>query len=116
MKHTVVLARWLFGAVLLLAACAPATPTPSGGAVTPREPEALPQAEQRLVIAMGSIFTNLDSHFSIGRAATRYGLFETLVGQKSDGSVMPVLATSWKLVNDTTWQFTLAQGRIWHDG
>src|SRR6266478_4978595 len=28
----------------------------------------------------------------------------------------PMLATSWKVVNDTTWEFTLRQGVKFHDG
>jgi peptide/nickel transport system substrate-binding protein len=34
----------------------------------------------------------------------------------ADSSVMPRLATSWKLIDKTTWQFTLQKGVKFHDG
>ncbi len=41
---------------------------------------------------------------------------EHLVDRDPDGKLIPSLATSWSLINDTTWQFTLRKGVIFHNG
>lgn len=41
---------------------------------------------------------------------------EHLVDRDLDGKLIPSLATSWSLINDTTWQFTLRKGVIFHNG
>lgn len=57
----------------------------------------------------------MDPQLSIGDT-TRDGVFEGLVGQDNKGKVIPALATSWKNIDEKTWQFKLAQGRKFHDG
>ncbi|MGE5509104.1 MAG: glutathione ABC transporter substrate-binding protein [Chitinophagales bacterium] len=42
-------------------------------------------------------------------------IFETLLLRDDDG-LKPRLATSWKMVNDTTWRFELRKGVKFHDG
>ena len=42
--------------------------------------------------------------------------YETLTYLSPDGTVMPGLATAWKSVNGSTWQYTLRQGVTFHDG
>lgn len=41
---------------------------------------------------------------------------ETLVGAAADFSLTPQLATSWKNVDANTWEFTLRDGVLFHDG
>lgn len=41
---------------------------------------------------------------------------ETLVGTEDDFSLKPLLAESWKMINDTTWEFKLREGVKFHNG
>src|SRR5688572_19875869 len=43
-------------------------------------------------------------------------IYDTLVMRDKDLKVIPGLATSWELVNPTTWRFKLRQGVKFHDG
>ncbi len=42
-------------------------------------------------------------------------MYDTLVWWE-DGKIVPQLATSWKLVDDLTWEFTLRKGVTFHNG
>lgn len=41
---------------------------------------------------------------------------ETLVGADADFSLVPGLATGWRQINDTTWEFDLRKGVQFHNG
>ncbi len=43
-------------------------------------------------------------------------MYEALVTRVPDGSIAPQLATEWRLVNPTTWRFTLRQNVRFHNG
>ena len=43
-------------------------------------------------------------------------MHDLLVQRARDQSLVPSLATSWQVVNDTTWRFTLRSGVRFHDG
>lgn len=44
-------------------------------------------------------------------------IIETLTERDfKDGTVVPLLATSWKMIDESTWQFTLRKGVKFHDG
>jgi peptide/nickel transport system substrate-binding protein len=45
-----------------------------------------------------------------------YNLYDTLTRWDSSLRLQPGLATSWKNVNETTWEFTIRQGVKFHDG
>jgi len=45
-----------------------------------------------------------------------YNLYDTLTRWDNTMRLQPGLATSWKNVNETTWEFTLRQGVKFHDG
>src|SRR5262245_15797306 len=45
-----------------------------------------------------------------------YNLYDTLTAWDASLKLAPALATSWKSVNDTTWEFTLRPGVKFHDG
>src|SRR5499426_2182933 len=45
-----------------------------------------------------------------------YNLYDTLTAWDVALKLGPALATSWKSVNDTTWEFTLRSGVKFHDG
>lgn len=64
---------------------------------------------------MSTINATLDPHASLN-SPTRYGLFEGLLNQDENGKLLPGLASEWKSVDPTTWEFKLAQGRKFSDG
>ena len=41
---------------------------------------------------------------------------ETLVGADTDFALVPSLATEWRQINDTTWEFDLREGVLFHNG
>ena len=43
-------------------------------------------------------------------------LYDTLTRWDANLKLVPGLATAWKNVNETTWEFTLRPGVKWHDG
>ena len=60
----------------------------------------------------------IDPHFAILGANQQISeqIFDTLVGRDERLRPIPALATSWRLVDDTTWEFTLRPGVVFHDG
>ena len=75
-------------------------------------------AADPLRITLPAIPKNLDPHRDpAGQMLPVYRLaFEGLTKPDESGRPVPVLAESWKLLNDTTWQFTLRKGVKFHDG
>ena len=64
-----------------------------------------------LRIGLSSEPTAMDPHYhqvTPNDAMTSH-VFETLVGQDAAMKLIPRLATAWKSVDDTTWEFTLRQ-------
>src|SRR5512134_695128 len=45
-----------------------------------------------------------------------YNLYDSLTRWDAALQLQPGLATSWKALNDTTWEFTLRPGVKFHDG
>ena len=45
-----------------------------------------------------------------------YNLYDSLIRWDTALKLQPALATSWRNVNETTWEFTLRQGVKFHDG
>jgi peptide/nickel transport system substrate-binding protein len=43
-------------------------------------------------------------------------IFDTLLFRDDDMKVQPLLATEWKLIDDTTWEFNLKEGIKFHNG
>lgn len=76
------------------------------------------EASEPLRIAMPAIPKSLDPHRDpAGQMLPIFRLaFDGLVKADESGRPTPVLAESWKLVNDTTWQFTLRRGVRFQDG
>ncbi|MEZ2126656.1 MULTISPECIES: ABC transporter substrate-binding protein [unclassified Sinorhizobium] len=58
-----------------------------------------------------------DTDLSGNSRILRNNITETLVNlSPADGSVLPSLATSWRQVDDLTWEFNLREGVAFHDG
>jgi peptide/nickel transport system substrate-binding protein len=79
---------------------------------------AAPAAGQTLTLATGGSATSLDPHFfnAAPNSALTQHLFDRLVDRDARAQVRPMLATSWRLVSETEWEFTLRPGVTWHDG
>ena len=78
---------------------------------------ATPARGQELRMGVQSPF-GLDPHYLFygpNMAAARH-VFDTLVGRDADARWTPSLATSWRQLDPTTWEFTLRQGVTFHDG
>jgi len=71
-----------------------------------------------LVIGSKAEPTSLDPHFHslVTNIAFSRHLFEPLVIQDATQQLRPALAESWRILDDTTWEFKLRPGVTWHDG
>ena len=76
------------------------------------------QPSSELRVALPWTPENLDPTMNLAsiRAAVGVSLFDSLVGREADNRFAPQLAESWKLLDDTTWQFALRRGVVFHDG
>ena len=90
---------WLVLSLLLLAAPVAAQPT-------------------QLTIVQPAEATTMDPGRSTQVLTVNYfyNLYDSLTRWDAALQLQPGLATSWKAVNDTTWEFTLRPGVKFHDG
>ena len=88
--------------LLLIGACAPAGPTTA--------------TKTDLVVATAFIPTTLDPMIDGVAASETKLLMDGIFAQTADMKIVPGLATEWKLVNDTTWEFKLRSGVKFHNG
>ena len=97
---------------LRIAACAAAALL----AILPSCAGAEPQGELRVGIPWTP--ENLDPTMNLSsiRAMVGVTMFDSLVGRDADNRIVPQLAESWRLVDDTTWQLKLRRRVVFHDG
>lgn len=71
-----------------------------------------------LRIGMGADVTSIDPHFAniAPNNAVGWHVFDALANVDADTRLVPGLATGWKVIDDTTWEFTLRKGVRFHDG
>ena len=72
-----------------------------------------------ITIALGSEPTSLDPHLvdDGGERAINDNVYETLLTRTPEGELSPGLATELPTqVDDTTWEFTLRDGVVFHNG
>jgi peptide/nickel transport system substrate-binding protein len=71
-----------------------------------------------LRIGMGADVTSIDPHFAniAPNNAVGWHVFDALANVDADTNLVPALATSWRALDDTTWEFTLRKGVRFHDG
>ncbi len=71
-----------------------------------------------IVIAQGVDPTTLDphNHFESPAYNVCANIFDTLLQRNDQAKIEPMLATSYRIVNDTTWEFTLRKGVKFHNG
>ena len=75
-----------------------------------------PKSELRVAIPWTP--ENLDPTMNLSsiRAAVGVSMFDSLVGRDVEGRIVPELAESWKLLDDTTWQIRLRRNVVFHNG
>ncbi|MBM3114898.1 ABC transporter substrate-binding protein [Jeongeupia naejangsanensis] len=78
----------------------------------------LPAHAADLRIGLAADVSSLDPHFVniAPNIALSSHLFESLTSVDANGKLQPGLATSWKAVDPTTWEFKLRRGVKFHDG
>jgi peptide/nickel transport system substrate-binding protein len=71
-----------------------------------------------VVIAQGIDATTLDPHMRWDTAAINIlmNIYDFLLVRSPDLKIQPLLASSYKIVNDTTWELNLRQGVKFHNG
>ncbi len=77
-----------------------------------------PAGKKELIIAMPADIAMFDPHMSTAGSEVwvTFNLFDNLVTRGADNKLKPALATEWKRLNDTTWQFKLRRGVKFHNG
>src|SRR5574341_1572213 len=99
--------RWvLVTATLALAALAAAVPA------------AHAQAKDTLTVALVSHPPTLDPHMHFERVGilVNINMFDSLLHRNTKLELAPSLATSWKPLSDTQWEFKLRRGVKFHNG
>jgi peptide/nickel transport system substrate-binding protein len=71
-----------------------------------------------IVIAQGVDPTTLDphNHYETPAFNVCLNLFDTLLQRNDQVKIEPLLATSYRIVNDSTWEFDLRKGVKFHNG
>ncbi len=79
---------------------------------------AAPAEAQDLAIGLGTAVTSIDPHFHNLNSNIKISvhIFDRLVDQDAQQVPVPALATSWKAIDDTIWEFKLRPGVRFHDG
>lgn len=71
-----------------------------------------------LTVGLAAMTTSMDPQFYVvgPNSAMARNIFDGLVNQNSKQQIEPALAESWKLIDDTTWEFKLRPNVKFHDG
>jgi peptide/nickel transport system substrate-binding protein len=81
-------------------------------------PPAAAQAKDTLVVALTAHAPTLDPHFHFERVGVlvNINMFDSLLHKNAKLEYVPGLATSWRALSDTVWEFKLRKGVKFHDG
>ncbi|MBI2206685.1 MAG: hypothetical protein HYU41_22850 [Candidatus Rokubacteria bacterium] len=81
-------------------------------------PAAQAQPKDTLTVALVSLAPTLDPHMHFERVGilVNINMFDSLLHKTAKLAYEPSLATSWKALNDTTWEFKLRKGVKFHNG
>jgi peptide/nickel transport system substrate-binding protein len=73
---------------------------------------------EALKVGIGAGVSSFDPHFHniTPNNSANYNVFDGLINLDSKMNPYPVLAESWKIINDTTWEFKLQKGVKFHNG
>jgi peptide/nickel transport system substrate-binding protein len=88
------------------------------GALTAAGRPVLGQSPSQIVISQPADATTMDPGRSTQVLTVNYfaNVFDTLTRWDASLKLQPALASSWKSVNETTWEVTLRSGVKFHDG
>jgi peptide/nickel transport system substrate-binding protein len=77
-----------------------------------------PSSASELKVGLAAPPSSIDPHFHVlsPNISLLSHIYDKLVHQDPDQSLIPGLAESWKAVNETTWEFKLRKGVKFHDG
>ncbi len=77
-----------------------------------------PAMPQTLRVGMQSPPSTLDPHWllNLSNTGALRNIYETLVARDAQMQLRPGLAESWRVVDETTWEFRLRPGVRFHDG
>jgi peptide/nickel transport system substrate-binding protein len=81
-------------------------------------PVAHAQTKDTLTVALVSLAPTLDPHMHFERVGilVNINMFDSLLHKSTKLEYEPSLATSWKSLSDTTWEFKLRKGVKFHNG
>ena len=87
-------------------------------ALTVIAPLAQAQKEREVAIGLQAAITSIDPHYHnlSPNNALLLHVYEPLIARDSSQKLVPALATSWKAIDDLTWEFKLRKGVKFHDG
>src|SRR5688572_9485252 len=87
-------------------------------AVVAGAPAAHGQAKDTLTVALVSHAPTLDPHMHFERVGilVNINMFDSLLHRNAKLEFEPSIATSWKALNDTTWEFKIRKGVRFHNG
>ncbi|WP_424138363.1 ABC transporter substrate-binding protein [Roseomonas chloroacetimidivorans] len=76
------------------------------------------QGTRMLDLAVSAPPSSVDPHYYTltPNSALAQHIFDNLVHRDAQGRLIPGLAESWRLVDDTTWEFKLREGVRFHNG
>ncbi len=125
MKRLLAMSLALVMALTCLAGCGGADTSGSGSAgsggsaSTGQEGQSGSYEKDTLVVATTKETTALVTFYpGLGTPGSNITVQynESLVRRNAEGTLEPWLATSWELVDDVTWDFTLRDDVLWHNG
>ena len=81
-------------------------------------PAAHAQKEREVSIGLQAAITSIDPHYHnlSPNNSLLLHIYEPLVKRDANQKLVPGLATSWKALDDTTWEFKLRKNVKFHDG
>lgn len=76
------------------------------------------QKEREVAIGLQAAITSLDPHFHnlSPNNSLNIHVYEPLIARDANQKLVPALATSWKALDDLTWEFKLRRNVRFHDG
>lgn len=105
-------------AVLLISACSSNTNETNGEKTENTGNTTSNKEDNVLTFANATDIESFDIHNNNNTLseAVLVNMFDYLIQNDSEGNKIPVLATEWEKVNDTTWQFKLRNDVTFHNG
>jgi peptide/nickel transport system substrate-binding protein len=74
--------------------------------------------DREVAIGLQAAITSIDPHYHnlTPNNGMLMHIFESLIVRDPNGKLVPALATSWRSIDELTWEFKLRHDVKWHDG